>query len=349
MKIYIVGKLPFKNIKAEHILEILKSATKHNILWFGSYNKRKIEQFKDALQDIEFSFRFFNLQNISSSLREIKNCNIFYFLKQCELTEFQEFLYKKSINETCCYFIGLEEYPPEIIILKKKNRYYKLLTIQRGYDDLFYFVFNGEYETYKLFDTKSLLLPKIKNKFYSPYICYHRTGVVNSKDCCGNYFIPTIKIKSLKEIFGKNAIYQIFTLISHLNFENLKEMSITSSELKLFNYIEVNQGPLKMIKKGITKETFIVVDVDLIEENEDLYLEFWLHKKEIKDSMLDLLEDYQKTNIFNNLTMDNKFSQLCYTILFKESRFKGADSFNGLILSLVGKRNFYVCSLNKVI
>ncbi len=84
-----------------------------------------------------------------------------------------------------------------------------------------------------------------------------------------------------------------------------------------------------------------------MKKNEDLYLEFLLHKKDIKDSLLDLLEDYQKVDIFNHLTMDNNFSGLCYTILFTKTNFRGADNFDGLVLSLVGKRNFCVCSLSR--
>ncbi len=84
-----------------------------------------------------------------------------------------------------------------------------------------------------------------------------------------------------------------------------------------------------------------------MKKNEDLYLEFLLHKKDIKDSLLDLLEDYQKAGIFNHLTMGNDLSGLCYTILFTKTNFRGADHFDGLIISLVGKRNFCVCSLSR--
>ena len=342
MKVYIIGELPFEKIKAEQILEVIKNAPEHKVLWFGPYNKKEKEQFSESLPGLEYHHTFADFENISLLIKEIEDSGIFYFSKQEELSEYRAFLKKNDIKEDSFYLTGLEKYPLDIIILKKKNKYYKLLTVQRGYDDSLHFVIDGKYE-------KSSSLTD-SNNFSSPYICYQRTGVVHSKDYRGNYFIPTTKINNTGEIFAKNEVFTFFTLISHLNLSNLKETSIMPLDLKPFNCIEIGQSLSNTNKKDILKkETFIIIDIDIMEENEDLYLEFLLHNNDVKDSLLDQLEEYQKAGIFNHLTMENNFSRLCYTVLFKKTNFRGADHFDGLIISLVGKRNFYVCSLNKVI
>ncbi len=343
MKVYIIGKLPFEKIKVEQILEVIKNFPEQRVLWFGPCNKKEKEQFNGSLHGLDHKHVFADFGNISLLIKEIEESNIFYFPEQGELSGYRTFLKKNNIKEGRFYLIGSEKYPREIVILKKKNKHYKLLTIQRGYDDSIYFVIDGKYE-------KSSSLPGDKKNFSSPYIYYQNTGVIHCKDCCGNYFIPTTKISNTGEIFGKNEVFTFYTLISHLNLSNLEEASIMPPDLKLFNCIKVDQISSNISKKNILKkETFIIIDIDPMEENEDLYLEFLLHNNGIKDNLLDLLEDYQKVGIFNHLTMENDFSGLCYTILFKKTNFRGADHFNGLILSLTGKRNFYVCSLNKVI
>lgn len=354
MKLYILTKLPPNKVIRENLINIFKEKRKINVLCFGSFSKHKEINFRNCFPDFEFDFKIFSASEDKDKLISYLNeCNTYYFNNYGALKEYKRFLSKNNLDEALNFFIGTRKFAPAEIVLKRNNSYYKLLTIDRGDDQSIYFNFNGDYlasEHYSskgFYETQTLTLKKIEEKIYSPYISYHpNSGLVHSKDKDGNFFIPDLKVDSLSRIVKNTLLFPFLSMIVHLDLKKIKSIGPPPLE-RSFNFIEIGENPPNIIKKGYSNTTFIIVDLGVVGQGKDLYMDFWFHKNLANGDILNSLNDWQKSDMYNNLTMSNKLSDISYTILFKTTEAK-EDNFNGVLIVLFTKEKQYICTLRKM-
>ena len=353
LKLYIVAKIPLVKEIKDQLLEIFNNKSLINILWFRNYSCKKEKIFKQAFPNNKLTFKSFNFKNPKESILELDKFDTYYFDSSGALSYYREFLIRSNVEEPKYFLIGHQKFPPVTMVLKKKNKYHKLLTIQRGNDDSIYINFEGEYLASKYYTSNEIIkgisnikLDSVKGKFYSPHISYHpKNGEVHSKDKLGYYFIPNLKANDIRDI-ENNKIFPFLSLITHFNFDNLKDIGPPPLNQN-FNFIELDKNPPKIIKDGIPANTFIIINLDIIGKNQDLYLDFWLHKNLSDVDVLDSLYAWQKINMYNCLTINNKLSNISITILFKSVSSQLTP--NQILIILFSEEKYFICTLKKII
>lgn len=354
MKLYILTKLPPDKVIQYNLNNIFKEKQKINVLCFRIFSKNKGKSFRNSFPAFKFDFKVFDTSDSKDKLISYLNeYDTYYFNNYGSLKEYRRFLFKNNLTEPLHFIVSSRKFPPTEIVLKKSNRYYKLLTIDRGDDQSIYFNFEGDYLAGEYFTSKgfykptTITLKKIKEKIYSPYISYHpNSGLVHSKDKAGNFFIPDLKVDSLSRIVKNTLLFPFLSMIVHLDLKKIKSIGPPPLE-RSFSFIEIGKNPPKIIKKGYPNTTFIIVDLDIINVGRDLYMDFWFHKNLQNTNVLGSLNKWQKSDMYNNLTISNKLSDISYTILFKTTEAK-EDNFNGILIVLFTKEKQYICTLRKI-
>jgi len=155
---------------------------------------------------------------------------------------------------------------------------------------------------------------------YDPYISYHsESGLIhlNAKDSSGKKISFIRDNRSDNRISIKSANIAI-PLCSVLFPQSMKSLEKLPPRPKGFNYnyYEISQNPKHPPINGLAKETFVVIDNNMIGDNYALSMEFFLHKAGGYLPKEEFDKKYQKS-IIEMMRIDNNFASLAYVIVFR--------------------------------
>lgn len=361
-KLYIVSKYPPGENNRNNLNQVLREYKHKKVLYFDLKLDNKkihklIKKYKKNLEDIcqdKVDIVMFDKNDLNHFRKYKNDCNIYYFQREGLLEYFRKFLRKNKINEDEYILVGEKKYSPTSFIVKTKEKYVKLFTLKRGDDDSFYINFTGNYyvdsiERIKNISNKVIALKKIKTEVKNPYISYHPNGgVVHSKDYYGEYFIPNLKVTVLEETIKNNGIFPFCAIVTTPNYDLLPNIGKPPLELKKFNYTEINNKIPTVIINGLKAESFITFNSALLEKNQTLTIELWLHKKILEADVYSALTISQKKNIISYVTVNNEISDISWTAFFRHADCTHEDVNFSLLIQIFNGEEYTMCRLNKM-